>query len=68
MAQPSEGGIPNSVVSPLGSRIGADENRMPHPLGSSEEKGIPEPPPVVAPTILTAGRVRIIETRLFAAE
>lgn len=43
------------------------ENLIPQPFGSSELYGIPLPPPVVLPIIVTPGIFFIIETKLFAA-
>ena len=44
---------PNSVSFLSLSYIGQAENLTLHPLGSSLEKGNPDPPPVWSPTILT---------------
>lgn len=67
-AQPSVGSTPNSVLSRFASSIEQAEKRTDHPQGSSEENGIPEPPPVVAPTTFTPGRSFMIDTKLLAAE
>lgn len=67
-SHPSVGSTPNSVRCPCGSRNGDAEKRMPQPLVSSEEKGMPEPPPVVAPTTVTPGKHFITDTKLLAAE
>lgn len=68
IAHPSEGSTPHSVGLPSASSIEQAEKRIPHPFGSSEEKGIPEPPPVVAPISLTLGMSFIMDAKLLAAE
>ena len=54
------GSMPNSICCSMSaSRCGLAEKRTPHPLGSSEEKGRPDPPPVLSPTRVTLGKQRI---------
>ena len=65
---PSDGSTPNSVRFPAGSLTGEAENLTPQPLGSSDENGIPDPPPVVDPTMVTPGTYFMIDTKLLAAE
>jgi hypothetical protein len=48
--------------------MGEAEKRTDQPLGSSELKGSPPPPPVRAPIISTCGSVFITATKSFAAE
>ena len=49
----TSGAMPNSVVFPSASYIGQAEKRTPQPFGNSLENGIPAPPPVVSPMIVT---------------
>ena len=67
-AHPWDGSTPHSVGSPLASRIEQAENRIPHPFGNSDENGIPDPPPVVAPINFTCGSNFIMDAQLLAAE
>ena len=66
-AQPSVGAIPISVSLPLASYMGQAENLMPQPHGNSDENGIPHPPPVVAPIMVTCGSCFINATKSLAA-
>ena len=59
--------MPNSVIFFEGSYIGHAEKRMLQPLGSSELNGMPLPPPVVLPIMVTPGMSFIIDTKLLAA-
>ena len=63
--QPSDGSTPNSVSFPFESYIGDALNLTVQPLGNSEVKGIPQPPPVISPTMRTLGKDFIIEAKLF---
>ena len=59
--------MPNSVCSPCTSSAGLAEKRMLHPPGSSELKGMPDPPPVRSPTSNTPGRVFMYMAKELAA-
>ena len=50
-----------------GPRIEQAENLTVQPLGNSEVKGMPLPPPVVSPTILTLSSDFMMDTKLFVA-
>ena len=65
--QPSVGSMPYSVILPLLSRTEHAENLMPQPIGIYDVNGIPEPPPVLSPAIITCGNDFITDTKLFAA-
>ena len=59
--------IPNSIWFIPASYIGQAEKRIDHPLGSSEEKGRPEPPPVRSPIMVTKGHSFISRTEVLVA-
>jgi hypothetical protein len=51
--------MPNSMCFISASKWGLAEKRTLHPLGNSEVKGIPDPPPVLSPMMVTLGRQRM---------
>lgn len=53
------GSMPHSICSMSTLKCGLAEKRTVHPLGNSEVKGMPEPPPVLSPMMVTLGRQRI---------
>ena len=57
------GDTPNSMWFMSGSNMGLAEKRTDHPLGNSEEKGSPEPPPVLSPMTMTLGSCFILFTK-----
>src|SRR5699024_5421447 len=61
------GSIPNSRCCIFASYIGLAEKRTDQPLGSSEEKGRPEPPPVLSPMMVTLGSIFILFTKSLVA-
>lgn len=61
------GSIPHSICSMSTLKCGLAEKRTVHPLGSSEVKGIPEPPPVLSPMMVTLGRQLIWLTKSLVA-
>ena len=63
----SSGAMPNSVSCLSLSYSGQAENRTVHPLGNSLLKGMPAPPPVRSPQMVTLGQHRIYFTNSLAA-
>ena len=57
------GSIPNSRCFMSGSYMGDAEKRTDQPLGSSDEKGRPEPPPVLSPMMMAFGISFILPTK-----
>ena len=59
--------MPNSMCFICASKCGLAEKRTLHPLGNSEVKGIPDPPPVLSPMMVTLGRQRMWLTKSLVA-
>ena len=63
----TSGSMPNSICCIRASNEGLALKRTLQPIGSSLEKGNPEPPPVRSPMTVTRGISFILRTKVLAA-